>query len=106
MKKSLHLTAFLSILSTSFFESIGGIEDSVNDVSNTVQTILSIILEVVFSFNVGYFFGLNADHNKVIVTQTGDTLRSLIGSLSYSVVFSNNTRKMKFAPIDSSEYSA
>ena len=39
MKKSLYLATFLSLLSTSLFAQIGGIEDSVLDVSDTIRTI-------------------------------------------------------------------
>ena len=70
MKKLLCLTAFLSLSSTSLFAQIGGIEDSVNDVSNTIRTIFPIILGVIFLigflFNAGHFFGENADLKKGI----------------------------------------
>ena len=39
MKKTYYLVGFLSLLSTSLFAQIGGIEDSVNDVSDTIRTI-------------------------------------------------------------------
>ena len=44
MKKSLYLASFLSLLSTSLFAQIGGIEDSVNDVGDTIRTIFPIFL--------------------------------------------------------------
>ena len=70
MKKLLCLTAFLSLPSKSLFAQIGGIEDSVNDVSNTIRTIFPIILGVIFLigflFNAGHFFGENADLKKGI----------------------------------------
>lgn len=70
MKKSHYLASFLSLLSTSLFAQIGGIEDSVDDVSNTIRTIFPIILGVIFLigflFNAGHFFGENADLKKGI----------------------------------------
>ncbi len=50
---------------------IGGIEDSVNEVSDTIRTIFPIILGVIFLigflFNAGHFFGENADLKKGII---------------------------------------
>ena len=70
MKKSFYLASILSLLSTSLFAQIGGIEDSVDDVSNTIRTIFPIILGVIFLigflFNAGHFFGENADLKKGI----------------------------------------
>ena len=70
MKKSILLSALLLIFSTSMFAQIGGIEDSVNDVSDTIRTIFPIILGVIFLigflFNAGHFFGENADLKKGI----------------------------------------
>ena len=70
MKKSLYVTALLLLLSNSIFAQIGGIEDSVNDVSDTIRTIFPIILGVIFLigflFNAGHFFGENADLKKGI----------------------------------------
>tara|TARA_Y100000815_G_scaffold266188_1_gene284097 strand:+ start:1503 stop:1823 length:321 start_codon:yes stop_codon:yes gene_type:complete len=61
---------FLSMLSPSLFAQIGGIEDSVDDVSNTIRTIFPILLGVIFLvgflFNAGHFFGENADLKKGI----------------------------------------
>lgn len=70
MKKSLYLTALLFTFSNVTFAQIGGIEDSVNDVSDTIRTIFPIILGVIFLigflFNAGHFFGENADLKKGI----------------------------------------
>lgn len=70
MKKSPYVTALLLLLSNSIFAQIGGIEDSVNDVSDTIRTIFPIILGVIFLigflFNAGHFFGENADLKKGI----------------------------------------
>ncbi len=70
MKKSLYVTAFLLLISNSIFAQIGGIEDSVNDVSDTIRAIFPIILGVIFLigflFNAGHFFGENADLKKGI----------------------------------------
>lgn len=70
MKKSLYLTAFLFFISNALFAQIGGIEDSVNDVSDTIRTVFPILLGVIFLvgflFNAGHFFGENADLKKGI----------------------------------------
>lgn len=70
MKKSIYLTTSFLLISTSLFAQIGGIEDSVNDVSDTIRTIFPIILGVIFLigflFNAGHFFGENADLKKGI----------------------------------------
>ncbi len=70
MKKSiLMLLALLFVTATSFAQ-IGGIEDSVDDVSDTIRAIFPIILGVIFLigflFNAGHFFGENADLKKGI----------------------------------------
>lgn len=65
-------TFFLLLLLTTLptYAQIGGIEDSVNDVSDTIRTIFPIILGVIFLvgflFNAGHFFGENADLKKGI----------------------------------------
>lgn len=70
MKKLHYLTSILILISTSLFAQIGGIEDSVNDVSDTIRAIFPIILGVIFLigflFNAGHFFGENADLKKGI----------------------------------------
>lgn len=70
MKKTLFPTAFLLLVSNTIFAQIGGIENSVNQVSNTVRTIFPILLGVIFLigflFNAGHFFGENADLKKGI----------------------------------------
>ena len=70
MKKLVYLTLFLMLFSTSAFAQIGGIEDSVNDVSDTIRAVFPIILGVIFLigflFNAGHFFGENADLKKGI----------------------------------------
>ncbi|MEO2061371.1 MAG: hypothetical protein ABGW97_00200 [Christiangramia sp.] len=70
MKKSIFLTTFASLISTSLFAQIGGIENSVNDVSDTIRSIFPIILGVIFLigflFNAGHFFGENSDLKKGI----------------------------------------
>jgi len=70
MKKSIYLTTLLVLISNSIFAQIGGIEDSVNDVSDTIRAIFPIILGVIFLigflFNAGHFFGENADLKKGI----------------------------------------
>lgn len=70
MKKpnALFMLLLLTVLPTS--AQIGGIEDSVNDVSDTIRSIFPIILGVIFLvgflFNAGHFFGENADLKKGI----------------------------------------
>ncbi len=70
MKKSLYLTTLVLLISNSIFAQIGGIEDSVNDVSDTIRTIFPLLLGVIFLigflFNAGHFFGENADLKKGI----------------------------------------
>ncbi|MET2985577.1 hypothetical protein [Aureibaculum conchae] len=70
MKKSIALTTVAFFITTSIFAQIGGIEDSVNDVSQTVRSIFPIILGVIFLigflFNAGHFFGENSDLKKGI----------------------------------------
>jgi len=70
MKKSIFLATFFSLLSTSLFAQIGGIEDSVTDISDTIRNIFPIILGVIFLvgflFNAGHFFGENSDLKKGI----------------------------------------
>lgn len=70
MKKSiLALFTFLFVTAPAFAQ-IGGIEDSVNDVGDTIRTIFPILLGVIFLvgflFNAGHFFGENADLKKGI----------------------------------------
>lgn len=70
MKKLYYITALLLFISNALFAQINGIEDLVNDVSETIQTLFSIILGVIFLigflFNAGHFFGKNADRKKGI----------------------------------------
>lgn len=70
MKKSLFLLAALVLLSAPSFAQIGGIENSVNDVSTTIRVIFPIVLGVIFLigflFNAGHFFGENSDLKKGI----------------------------------------
>lgn len=70
MRKSTILSAFLLLLSKPLFAQIGGIEDSVNDVADTIRAIFPIVLGVIFLigflFNAGHFFGENADLKKGI----------------------------------------
>jgi len=70
MKKLIFVLLAFLLTSTSSIAQIGGIEDSVNDVSDTIRTIFPIILGVIFLigflFNAGHFFGENADLKKGI----------------------------------------
>ncbi len=70
MKKSISLATFFSLLSTSLFAQIGGIEDSVADISDTIRNIFPILLGIIFLvgflFNAGHFFGENSDLKKGI----------------------------------------
>ena len=70
MKKLILALSLLLLFTAPAFAQIGGIEDSVNDVSDTIRTIFPIILGVIFLigflFNAGHFFGENADLKKGI----------------------------------------
>jgi len=70
MNKPIKTLLILLMTTGSTFAQIGGIEDSVNDVSDTVRTIFPIILGVIFLigflFNAGHFFGENSDLKKGI----------------------------------------
>ena len=70
MKKPTKTILLLLLTTASTYAQIGGIEDSVNDVSDTIRTIFPIILDVIFLigflFNAGHFFGENADLKKGI----------------------------------------
>ncbi|MCM4164864.1 MULTISPECIES: hypothetical protein [unclassified Arenibacter] len=70
MKKPIKTLLLLLMTTGSTFAQIGGIEDSVNDVSDTIRTIFPIILGVIFLigflFNAGHFFGENSDLKKGI----------------------------------------
>lgn len=69
--KKVYLLGVIALL-TSFtgFAQIGGIEDTANDVSQTIRNIFPILLGVVFLvgflMNAGQFFGENADIKKGI----------------------------------------
>ncbi|MDR9458265.1 MAG: hypothetical protein RI572_12740 [Salegentibacter sp.] len=70
MKKSFYLTLFLSLSSIPLFAQIGGIENSVADMADTVRAVFPVILGVIFLvgflFNAGHFFGENSDLKKGI----------------------------------------
>ena len=70
MKKSLFATILLTLVSFSAFAQIGGIENSVADIADTIRAVFPIILGVIFLvgflFNAGHFFGENADLKKGI----------------------------------------
>jgi hypothetical protein len=70
MNKPIKILFLLLITTGSTFAQIGGIEDSVNDVSDTIRTIFPIILGVIFLigflFNAGHFFDENSDLKKGI----------------------------------------
>ncbi len=61
-------TLLLLLFTLPIYPQIWGIEDSVNDISDTIRTIFPIILGVIFLigflFNAGHFFGENADLKK------------------------------------------
>lgn len=70
MKKIISFLSLLLVAQHSLFAQIGGIEESVNDVSETIRTIFPIVLGVIFLigflFNAGHFFGENSDLKKGI----------------------------------------
>ena len=63
-------TLLFLLFAMPIYPQIDGIEDSVNDISDTIRTIFPIILGVIFLigflFNAGHFFGENADLKKGI----------------------------------------
>ncbi|MEC7263893.1 MAG: hypothetical protein VXW38_09150, partial [Bacteroidota bacterium] len=70
MRKSFFITLLLLFTSSDVLAQIGGIEDSVNDISDTIRAIFPIILGVIFLvgflFKAGNFFGENADLKRGI----------------------------------------
>ncbi|MBW8244058.1 hypothetical protein K1F50_14715 [Muricauda oceani] len=70
MRKPFFITLLLLFTSSAVLAQIGGIEDSVNDISDTIRAIFPIILGVIFLvgflFNAGHFFGENADLKRGI----------------------------------------
>lgn len=70
MKKSIYSSFFLFLFSYPLFAQIGGIENSVAEISDTIRIIFPILLGVIFLvgflFNAGHFFGENADLKKGI----------------------------------------
>ncbi|MEO2127099.1 MAG: hypothetical protein ABGW91_02960 [Christiangramia sp.] len=95
MKKSPHFFWAVSLIySASAFAQIGGIEDSVSDISDTIRAIFPILLGVIFLvgflFNAGHFFGENADLKKgisrvlVFVLITG----AVVGIFTYLISMS------------------
>lgn len=69
-KKRTVLLLVSTLLTLPIHAQIGGIEDSVNDIADTIRSIFPIILGVIFLvgflFNAGHFFGENADLKKGI----------------------------------------
>src|SRR5690606_11507658 len=69
-KKRAILILVSTLLTLPIHAQIGGIEDSVNDIADTIRGIFPIILGVIFlvgfPFNAGHFFGENADLKKGI----------------------------------------
>ena len=63
------IAAALLFIKTSYAQ-IGGIEQSVNDISDTIRAIFPIVLGVIFLigflFNAGHFYGENSDLKKGI----------------------------------------
>jgi len=70
MKKLIYPSLFLFLFSFPLFAQIGGIENSVASISDTIRVIFPILLGVIFLvgflFNAGHFFGENADLKKGI----------------------------------------
>lgn len=70
MKKTSFTSLGLLLFSFPAFAQIGGIENSVADIADTIRAVFPIILGVIFLvgflFNAGHFFGENADLKKGI----------------------------------------
>lgn len=70
MKKSMYTSLCFMFFTAPIFAQIGGIENSVADIADTIRTVFPIILGVIFLvgflFNAGHFFGENADLKKGI----------------------------------------
>lgn len=70
MKTSMYISLVGLFFTSSVFAQIGGIENSVNDMAETVRAVFPIVLGVIFLvgflFNAGHFFGENADLKKGI----------------------------------------
>ncbi|THD67622.1 hypothetical protein E7Z59_08155 [Robertkochia marina] len=70
MKRVLFIILLGIIYQPRLWAQIGGIENSVNDIANTVRAIFPILLGVIFLigflFNAGHFFGENSDLKKGI----------------------------------------
>jgi len=70
MKKIISFLSFFLLAQYPLFAQIGGIEESVNDVSETIRNIFPIVLGIIFLigflFNAGHFFGENSDLKKGI----------------------------------------
>lgn len=70
MKKTFYASLGLLLFSFPAFAQIGGIENSVADIADTIRAVFPIILGVIFLvgflFNAGHFFGENADLKKGI----------------------------------------
>ncbi|MBL7473306.1 hypothetical protein [Robertkochia sediminum] len=70
MKRVLLIILLGFIYQPTLWAQIGGIENSVNDIANTVRAIFPILLGVIFLigflFNAGHFFGENSDLKKGI----------------------------------------
>lgn len=70
MKKTIYTSLCFLILTMPAFAQIGGIENSVAEIADTVRAVFPIILGVIFLvgflFNAGHFFGENADLKKGI----------------------------------------
>ncbi|MBZ9629770.1 hypothetical protein LB465_03180 [Salegentibacter sp. LM13S] len=70
MRNRIYPSLFLSLFSIPMFAQIGGIEQSVADISDTIRSVFPIILGIIFLvgflFNAGHFFGENSDLKKGI----------------------------------------
>lgn len=70
MRKTRNLSWAMLLSSLPAFAQIGGIEDSVTDISDTIRSVFPFLLGIIFLigflFNAGHFFGENADLKKGI----------------------------------------
>ncbi len=91
MKKSVYTSLYFMAFSMPAFAQIGGIENSVTEIADTIRRIFPMILGVIFLvgflFNAGHFFGENSDLKKGITRVLVFVLiaAAVVGIFSYLI---------------------